>query len=312
MRKAVLVGLLLSAACTALPATEIPNSINLQPYHTATPPPAIAPPTQLPGPVTNVVPSPTPFTYTVKSGDTLGGIAQHFNVDLDALLAANPAVNPNGMSIGEKLKIPSNQKNVAGESTPTPAPFAVQQTACHLASDGALWCFALARNDTANVMENVTAQITLLDADGKTIASQTALLPLDILAPRQSLPLAVLFPPGTPADAQVRVQALTSILLLPNDPRYLDAKIQNTQVRVDAAGLSAQASGFVFLAADSKPSARVWVAAVAYDGDGNVVGVRRWENNTGVQPGATLPFSMDISSIGGEIERVDFAVEARP
>ncbi len=311
MRRAVVIGLLLSAACAPLAGTEIFSGGNPQPYNTMTPSPMVTP-TGLASPAKNVVPSPTPFTYTVKSGDTLGAIADKFNVSLDALLAANPTVNPNGMRIGETLKIPSNQKNPTGEGTPTPAPFSIEQAACRATSDGGLWCFALAHNDSPDAMENVTAQITLLDAEGQQAGSQTALMPLDILPPGQSLPLSTFFSPGLPANVQPQVQVLTAMQLLSSDPRYLHAWVQNTQVLVDASGLSARASGFVILAADAKPASQVWVAAVAYDGAGNVTGVRRWESSAGIQPGGNLPFAFDIASIAGTIERVDFAVEARP
>jgi hypothetical protein len=54
------------------------------------------------------------------------------------------------------------------------------------------------------------------------------------------------------------------------------------------------------------------VAAVAYDKVGNVVGVRRWEAQDKLGPGSTLPFEFMISSLAGEITRVEFVVEARP
>ncbi len=311
MRKALVIGLLLAVGCAPAMATGMPSS-NLQPYNTSTPRATAAPPTALSGETQNVLPSPTPFIYTIKSGDTLGAVADKFNVSLDALLAANPTVDPNGMRIGEMLKIPSNQKNPTGESSPTPAPFSVQQVSCHPTLDRGLWCFALAHNGSPDVMENVTAQITLLDGEGQKVGSQTALLPLDILQPGESLPLSVFFAPAMPPDVQVQVQPISAIELLPGDTRYLDAKVQNTQVLVDASGLSAKASGLVLLAADSKPASRVWVAAVAYDGAGNVIGVRRWETDSGIQPGGSLPFSFEIASVAGEIQRVDFAVEARP
>ncbi len=312
MRKAVLIGFLLAVGCAPGVATEMSGPSNLQVYSTSTPNATAAPPTPLSHPAQNVLPSPTPFTYAIKSGDTLGAIADKFNVSLDALLAANPTINPNGMRIGETLKIPSNQKNPTGESSPTPASFSIEQAACHPTYDRGLWCFALAHNGSPDVMENVSAQMTLLDAEGQKIGSQTALLPLDILQPGEALPLSVFFAPPVAPDVQVQVQPVSAIELLPGDPRYLDARVQNTQVLVDAPGLSAQASGLVLLAADSKPAKQVWIAAVAYDGTGNVIGVRRWETSSAIQPGGSLPFSFGIASVAGEIERVDFAVEARP
>ncbi len=312
MRRWVLICLIALVGCapTALPAVS--PITHIQPYATMSPDVPAFPDATLIKPAEAPLPSPTPFTYTIKSGDTLGGIAQKFNVSLDALVAINPNVNPNAMRVGETLKIPSNQKTIAGESTPTPAPFAIQQIGCHPMADQGLWCYVLAYNDSPNLMENVTVQITLVDSQGKQAGSQAALLPLDILPPGQALPLTAVFAPGVPTDAVAHAQVLTALQLLPNDPRYLNAFVQNSAVQVDWSGLSAQVNGQVALPADSKPAASVWVAGVAYDRLGRVVGMRKWESASGMQPGSLLPFSFLISSLAGEIERVDFAVEARP
>ncbi len=54
--------------------------------------------------------------YTVVSGDTLFGIADKCNVDIEDLKAANPNVKPSEMHIGDKINIPQ------GDSTATPTP----------------------------------------------------------------------------------------------------------------------------------------------------------------------------------------------
>jgi LysM repeat protein len=312
MRKLFLIIVLILAGCAPQDPTRTPVLKDIQPYLTVT---SSATPYQLSGLVATVetpLASPTPFLYKVKPGDTLGQIADTFNVQLDELMAANPNIDPNGMSVGTTLKIPSNPKNLTGEATPTPVPFPVQQIACHPTVDRGLWCFVLVRNDSTDLMENITAQVTLLDSKDQSIASQTALLPLDILPPNGSLPLSVFFAPDVPSDVKPQVQILAAIRLLPGDQRYLPATIQNSLVQVDWSGYSAQVNGQINLPANSKQASVVWVAAVAYDGAGEVVGLRRWESSTGIKPGGNLPFSFLISSIAGKIERVDFAVEARP
>jgi murein DD-endopeptidase MepM/ murein hydrolase activator NlpD len=45
-------------------------------------------------------------TYTVQAGDTLFAIANQFGTTVEALLAANPEVNPNFLGIGQALIIP--------------------------------------------------------------------------------------------------------------------------------------------------------------------------------------------------------------
>jgi len=231
---------------------------------------------------------------------------------MDDLQAANPEISPNTMSIGQVINIPSNPDNPSGEPTPTPAPFTIQQIECYPTADKGLWCFVLVHNDFSDFMENVSAQVTLVHPDNRTIASQTALLPLNILPPNTSLPLAVFFPPEIPFDAKPQVQVLTAIRLLPDDERYLPATINNTLVQVNADGHSAHVNGQVYLPGDAQAASQVWIAGTAYDGAGRVVGVRRWEWSAGLSAGGSLPFEFMVSSLGGKIAQVEFAVEARP
>lgn len=258
------------------------------------------------------LPSPTPFTYTVQRGDTISSIALKFGVSMDDLRAANPEISPNAMPVGQVLNIPSNPENPSGEPTPTPAPFTIQQIKCYPTADKGMWCFVLVHNDFSDFMENISAQVTLVDANNTTIATQTALLPLNILPPNTSLPLAVFFLPEIPLDAKPQVQVLTAIRLFPDDERYLPATINNTLVQINAEGHSAHVSGIVLLPGDVKAARQVWVAVTAYNDVGIIVGFRRWEASAGLSAGQSLPFEFMVSSIGGKIARVEFAVEARP
>jgi LysM repeat protein len=258
------------------------------------------------------LPSPTPFTYTVRRGDTISSIALKFGVSMDDLQAANPEISPNAMSVGQVLNIPSNPENPSGEPIPTPVPFTIQQIECYPTADKGMWCFVLAHNDFSDFMENVSAQVTLVDVNNTTIASQTALLPLNILPPNTSLPLAVFFSPEIPFNAKPQVQVLTAIRLLPSDERYLPATINNTLIQVNANGHSARVNGMVWLPGNAKSASQIWVAGTAYDEAGRVVGLRKWESTAHLSAGGNLPFDFMVSSIGGKIAQVEFAVEARP
>jgi LysM repeat protein len=308
--------LMLLTSCTSQQDLPRLSNAQLTQFLTSTPPPPTSTGTvQTPEGLVAAetpLPSPTPFTYTVKSGDTIGSIALRFGVSMDDLQAANPEISPNAMSIGQVIKIPSNPDNPSGEPTPTPVPFTVQQIGCHATTDQGMWCFVLVHNDFPDLLENVTVQVTLVDANNATLASQMALLPLNILPPNTSMPLTVYFPPKIPSGAKPQVQILTAIRLLPGDERYLPASVNNTLVRINADGHSARVNGQVFLPANVKNASQVWVAATAYDDTGNVVGVRRWEWNDGLAAGRSLPFEFMLSSIGGRMSRVEFAVEARP
>lgn len=313
MKRIFLLFAFLLTACAPQITSQMPTPPGtLLPYVTRTP---SATPEQPDGLVVSFetpLPSPTPFVYEIRAGDTMGSIALQFGVTVDQLVAANPDVSPNSMSIGTELKIPSDPDNPTGAPTSTPVPAPVKQIECYPAADQGLWCFVLVHNDTSNVIENLSAQVTVLDADDQTLASAPALSPLNILPVDASLPLMVYFPSAIPADARPQVQLLTGIHLEPDDERYLPATLHNTLAQVDGSGRNAVVSGTIRLPESANPAGLVWVAAVAYDDSGRVVGVRRWESTAGIVPGGSLPFSFEVSSLGGEIERMEFVVEARP
>jgi LysM repeat protein len=52
-------------------------------------------------------PSPTPRTYTVQPGDTLGAIAEKFGVSVDDLIALNNIQDPDVLDPGTRLIIPA-------------------------------------------------------------------------------------------------------------------------------------------------------------------------------------------------------------
>ena len=307
---------LLMTSCTSRGIDSTPSSATLIPFATSTLNPTSSLGTaQTPEGVVAAetpLPSPTPFTYTVQQGDTISSIALQFGVSVDDLQAANPEISPNAMSVGQVINIPSNPENPSGEPTPTPAVFTIQQIECYPTADQGMWCFVLAHNDFPDFVENVSAQVTLVGADNAVFANQTALLPLNILPPNTSLPLTVFFPPEIPSDAKPQVQVLTAIRLLPDDERYLPATINNTLVQVNADGRSARVNGQVLLPGDANAASQIWVTGTAYNGAGRVAGVRRWESNADLSPGSNLPFEFMVSSLGGTITRVEFAVEARP
>ena len=302
--------LLFLTACASQPTISTPKPVELIPYLSATQTTPHWTPVELVAAETPL-PTSTPFTYAVGQGETISGIALKFGVTIDELIAMNPEISPNAMSVGTVLKIPSNPVNPSGESTPTPAPFTVEQVQCYPTTNKGMWCFVLINNDFPDFMENVSAQVTLVNSNNQFIATQAALLPLNILPPNTSLPLSIYFPPDIPIDVKPQVQILTAIRLSPNDPRYLPAAVNNTLVQIDADGHFASITGEVRLPAESNAATQTWVAAVAYDESGRVVGVRRWEGG-GIQPGGSLSFEMTVASLGGVLTRVEFAVEARP
>lgn len=61
-----------------------------------------------------VPPCPGGTIYTIKPGDTFYAIAKAYKIDVNALIKANPNVNPNNLQIGQQICIPA--------SAPAPCP----------------------------------------------------------------------------------------------------------------------------------------------------------------------------------------------
>ncbi|MFH2101730.1 MAG: LysM peptidoglycan-binding domain-containing protein [Chloroflexota bacterium] len=281
----------------------------LQPYRTNTLLPTW---TLIPQSTSAFRPTPTPVVYTVVGGDNLITIAGRFGVSLEALMVANPGVSATALSIGTELVIPVGGVAL-DDPTPTPAVQVIRQARCWMDTTGGAWCFALVLNELYDLLENISAQFTVLSTDGEELDSQVVFGSLNVLPGGYAMPLLAYFPPPLPREIGVRVQVLTAIRLFPNDPRYLSASIQDVLVQISGSGRSAQVSGRVHIAGDDEEGAGiVWVLATAFDNRGNVIGVRRWDSDSQVESGGMLPFGFQISSIGPPIDRVEFLVEARP
>jgi LysM repeat protein len=297
--------------------TATPRSGELAPYiYPSTTPtrPVSTPPTLTPLPT----PSPTPRTHVVKKGEDMGGIAYLYKITLQELLAANPKIQPNQMSVGTMLIIPGGKADSANETktaniNATVVPLKISPVFCTPTQDGGVWCSLLLHNTQDYPLEGVAASIHLVGTQTQANLTQTAFLPLDLLQPGQSLPVTTYFPPPTPTAFQASAEII-SALPSPNDGRYLLMQISQQKVFLSENGLSAQITLQVALKQEDIPAKRIWVAATAYDAQGKVVGVRRWEkpDSQPLEPGKSLAMRLNVFSSAGPIQRVELAAEARP
>ena len=309
------------AAASATPSPA------LTPYWTPTPsrtPTSIASPgpatPQAQAPTIPPPPTPTPFTVEVKSGDTLLAIAFRHGITLEELQAANPDVDPGFLSIGTRLVIPIGEETPNVIPSPTPAPVTLGEPQCYSAPDG-MWCLVPANNDQQQVLENLSAWVRLYSPEGEALAGKAAIPPLNILPPDTTLPLVVFFDEpdevGQSLEVTPEAELLTAFTVPEEDGRYLQTRLLTVEQTApeDQAGYElgqyATLQGWVDLPPSSPGAALVWLAAVAYNAAGEIVGVRKWEAETPLSPGASLPFEITVYSLGPPIDRVEVLVEAR-
>ena len=93
---------------TNQPGTGSPATRAVQPSASGQPAPAGALPTSLTSTSRPMaLPAANPRTHTVKAGETPGIIARKYGIKVEALMAANPKVDPRRMQIGQALTIPA-------------------------------------------------------------------------------------------------------------------------------------------------------------------------------------------------------------
>ena len=128
-------------------------------------------------------PTSTPFVYEVVENDTLIGIAFRNSVPLEELIAANPGIDPNFLTIGMTLTIPLEGVVASVLPTSTPIPIDIQAPVCYPLSDGQIQCMAVVKNDQAFAVENVTVLITLESPTIPEPITKVGILPLNIIPP---------------------------------------------------------------------------------------------------------------------------------
>lgn len=310
----LLLGLLASGCSPASSASPPPATAPLVAYATASP--TLPPPSATPAadPATAIPePTPTPFVYTVRAGDTLLGIALQFGITLDALQAANPSVDPRFLSVGVPLVIPlEGAVPDTPADAPPPATLELSAPACSPAANGSLWCLTAATNPNAEALENIEVRITLLAENGNALAVETAIVPLNLLPAGERLVLAAFFAAPPPAWASARAETRAALLISEPNDRYLPIQIEAYTVALHSGGRAATVQGTLRLPPESENASLVWLALMAWDAEGNPLGVRRWENPAGLAAGGTLAFEFEVYSLSSAIASVTLLAEARP
>jgi LysM repeat protein len=285
----------------------------------------------------------TPFIYQVKKGDTLLGIALHYGLSLEALQAANPKVNPNFLSVGTQLVIPITLASKLPTATPSPTPVPVSVDAPRCFGQGATgaWCIAQVSNDQSYAIDNLQVWFSLADASG-TVLTRTQVTPLlDWVPPGDRLPFLAFFPidrlPSTGSGLALRAAISDANPVPAGGGRYLPLRAQVNQVQISPDGLQAVVQGQIdypqpaefkpggaaqsnaaasstplpTLSADQSKANVIWVLAIAYDVQGQVVGARRWEADKGLKPSGSMNFTVTVYSLAPPIDHVDVILEAR-
>ena len=229
----------------------------------------IAPPTATP------TVTPEPIIHSIEAGENLFTIAALYDVSRDLLREVNGIENERALQVGQKLIIPVAGWGGPAEPTPTVTPTAlpasVENVYFHPSPLGELTVLGEVVN-TSNVdLERVVVEIALFDPADRLLARQSAATALDVLAPGQRSPFALLF---AQAPEQVATFQATVLSAAPAYVGTMQRNLEAVDVALDqrSAGL-ATLKGRVRNRGDVE-AVDVIVVATLYDPLGRVVGTR--------------------------------------
>lgn len=260
--------------------------------------------------------TPTPRTHVVRAKEDLWGIALRYGLTLEDLLTANPTVDPRFLSIGANLMIPAPlytpTPDAANPPLPTPVGLDLVAPVCYPSREGGLWCFTTAVNGQEFSIEALSIAIRLYDQGTGEILSQTAYAPLNLVPPGGVMALSAYFPAPAPLTFDATAELLTALPVPPAAGRFLAVQQPGTDIEISVDGLSAVASGSFQLSDVQATASRIQAAAIAYDAQGRVTGVRQWESLEPLSGSAKARFQFTVYAAGASIDRVVVLVEAYP
>lgn len=271
--------------------------------------------TQTPSPQPNSpipAPSPTPLVYTIADGDTLSGIAERFGVSIDTILMANPDIDAHSLLIGMQVMIPLGADGALTLPESTLTDVHLDSPNCYPVADEGLWCLASVGNARGEPVEGLSAEISLLSPMGKVLTNRTAYAPLERLMPGKAMPLMAYFPPPIPTSWVASAVLKTVLPGKLEDNRYIPTSldIQDMTLSPNSEWVSIQ--GIISLAGGDSPAGLVWLMAVAYNDEGQAIGMRKWEAEKTLKIGKKISFDIELYSLGPKIVNVDVQAEARP
>lgn len=194
--------------------------------------------------------------------------------------------------------------------TTTPEPLEIQPPYCQAELTGGLHCYALAGNNGKNDLDNVTAEFRLIDPETGEVLIRSSLLPLDILQAESSLPFYTFFGPPVPPGGEVSLQLYSASEVSSANTNSFSLKIENFQTEIAADGTYAEVSGSAHSANSNPTGNRIRIAVIAYDDEGRVTGIRRYEETAVLNNGSDFSFKLVVYSTGSAISSVAVFAEA--
>jgi len=227
---------------------------------------------------------------------------------MNTLLAANPEIDPYALIVGDQVIIPAGSEQVQIGGLTEPLALKISQPECFRTPEGGLWCFAILSNPLTEAASNLAVTFKVKNLSSEEITSQTVPALMNKLDPGQSLPASVYFSSPLPASFNVTASLASAFPASQSGKTFFSVETGSPTIEISER--MAKVTGEVKPAAEAGKTVDVWVAALAYDVNGNMVGLRRVENRVTLDEGKGLNFNLYVYSTNGVINSVIIKAEA--
>lgn len=275
-------------------------------------PPTVTPAPYTPEPTPTPTLTPTPVIHVVQSGESLLTVAARYDVAVAALQDVNGILDPRTLQVGQQLIIPRRDEiGEAAAPTATPTALAMQVQNIYLSNTqiGNLWVLGEVRNGADAPLEQVRVNASLLDAEGKTVASRDELVELDLIEPGERSPFALLFDAPHPQFDRYQIFVSQAV------PAYVGSYYRDLEINRLETSVERFASYMVngtILNTGPEEAVSVQVVLTGYDSVGRVVATRKIVPDYNVVPrGGETNFSAILTPLGGPIDHVEAVAQGR-
>ena len=224
------------------------------------------------------------------------------------MLAANPDINPNAMTVGMQVVVPAGSPQAQIGVISEPLALTLGQPDCSRTLDGGLWCFAMVSNPLDEAAALMAITFTLSGSNPDSSKSMTVPALLDYLPAAESLPAAAFFSAPIPGNYQVSASLAAAFAASQSGKTFFSVDSGKPSVRLQ--GRMANVAGEAFAAAEPGETVDVHIAALAYDAQGNLVGVRQTKSRVTLEEGKGVVFNLNVYSTGAAIASVVVKAEA--
>ncbi len=305
----LLTGFIVLTACVPATLNQSSNPMQLTLYMTSTSeniPTAAA--TAMPQATAVPAPTATPMVHIVALGETISSIALRYGLDMSAVLAANPDINPNMLIVGTEVIIPIGNTSAHIGSVLEPLDLEVDSPKCAATFEEGLWCLVPVSNPLNQAAASVTISVVLNDPGGETSRKVNVPLLMDKIEPGQSIPAVIYFEPPAPDKFTASATLVSALPVSESGQNFLPTTIVNDQIELK--GQSAQVSGEVEIDGETGSAVVMHVTAIGYDAGGKPVGARRTEMKTTLETGNAIDFNLNLYSFSDAIASVTILAEA--